>query len=283
MDPISLSILGFIILLAVVAVLVSIAYATGLFRFGNPGRGNVPGPDPLRFDMSPKIICSKQECSVEIDYMVQSSQPAAAVSLSVLTPSNNTIVISDQLQLQQSIAGNDAIWNDGPGQYTFTWRATGLQQGNITNVHDVHIIPPTGGTMLDFISFAFGANDQNRRVAGDIAVFGTASGTSAASGIKARTLDTCEKYMSLSSIRYVSGGIAGYPNELSVQVIDGAGQAHGTAILLPQSGSDTLKLSNPLPIQNGIAIESLMPSGAGPEFPIGQSIPWDLEYTFKCL
>lgn len=283
MDPISLSILGFIILLAVVAVLVSIAYATGLFRFGNPGRGNVPGPDPLRFDMSPKIICSKQECSVEIDYMVQSSQPAAAVSLSVLTPSNNTIVISDQLQLQQSIAGNDAIWNDGPGQYTFTWRATGLQQGNITNVHDVHIIPPTGGTMLDFISFAFGANDQNRRVAGDIAVFGSVPGASALSDVKVRSLDTCEKYMTLSSIRYVSGGLAGYPNELSIQISDGTGQPRGYAILTPQSGSDTLTLSNPIPIQDGIAIQSQMSSGTGPEFPIGQNITWDLEYTFNCI
>jgi hypothetical protein len=220
---------------------------------------------------------------VEIDYMVQSSRAAAAVSLTVLTPSNNTVVISDQLQLQQSIAGNDAIWNDGPGQYTFTWRATGLQQGDITNVHDVHVIPPTGGTMRDFISFTFDANTQNRRVAGDIAVFGSVPGASALSGVKVRALDTCEKYMTLSSIRYVSGGLAGYPNELSVQVINGTGQLHGSAILVPQPGSDTLVLSNPIPIQDGIAIQSQMSSGTGPEFPIGQSIPWDLEYTFKCL
>ena len=220
---------------------------------------------------------------MEIDYMVQSSQAAAAVSLTVLTPSNNTIVISDQLQLQQSIAGDDALWNDGPGQYIFTWRATGLRQGNVTNVHDVHVISPAGGTVLDFISFTFDANTQNRRVAGDIAVFGAVSSASALSGLKVRELDTCEKYMALSSIRYVSGGLAGYPNELSVQITDGTGQVQGYAILVPQPGSDTLALLSPIPIQDGIAIQSQMSSGAGPEFPIGQSIPWDLEYTFKCL
>lgn len=278
-----MEILGFLVFLALVGLFVWFAHDAGWFRFGNPGRGNVPAPDRIRFDMSPKIICSKQECSVEIDYMVQSSRAAAAVSLTVLTPSNNTVVISDQLQLQQSIAGDDAIWNDGPGQYTFTWRATGLQQVDITNVHDVHVIPPTGGTMRDFISFTFDANTQNRRVAGDIAVFGSVPGASALSGVKVRALDTCEKYMTLSSIRYVSGGLAGYPNELSVQVINGTGQLQGSAILVPQPGSDTLVLSNPIPIQDGIAIQSQMSSGTGPEFPIGQSIPWDLEYTFKCL
>ena len=106
--------------------------------------------------------------------------------------SNNTIVISDQLQLQQSIAGDDAIWNDGPGHYIFTWRATGLRQGDIINVHDVHVIPPTGGTMRDFISFTFDANTQNCRVAGDIAVFGSVPGASALSDVKVRSLDTCE-------------------------------------------------------------------------------------------
>jgi hypothetical protein len=276
-------ILGFIAFLIVIAVVIGIGIALGWIPIGNPGRGNVPAPDPIRFDMSPKIICSKQECSVEIDYMVQSSQAAAAVSLTVLTPSNNTIVISDQMQLQQSIAGDDAIWNDGPGQYIFTWRATGLRQGNVTNVHDVHVIPPAGGTVLDFISFTFDANTQNRRVAGDIAVFGAVSSASALSGLKVRELDTCEKYMALSSIRYVSGGLAGYPNELSIQISDGTGQPRGYAILTPQSGSDTLTLSNPIPIQDGIAIQSQMSSGTGPEFPIGQSITWDLEYTFKCL
>lgn len=283
MDPITLSILGFIVLLGFLALLAYLAYTAGLFRFGIPGRGNVPAPDRIRFDMSPTIICSKQECSVEIDYMVQSSRAAAAVSLTVLTPSNNTIVISDQLQLQLDIAGDDAIWNDGPGQYTFTWRATGLQQSDIINVHDVHVIPPTGGTMRDFISFTFDANTQNRRVAGDIAVFGSVPGASALSDVKVRSLDTCEKYMTLSSIRYVSGGLAGYPNELSIQISDGTGQPRGYAILTPQSGSDTLTLSNPMPIQDGIAIQSQMSSGTGPEFPIGQSITWDLEYTFNCI
>lgn len=274
MDPVTIGVISIFLL---VAIAVGVAIASRA-RISRPSGGNSPRPvDPVTFSIRPKIICSKRECSVEIDYSVQSDRAGAAVSLSVRTPRNSTITVSNQMQLRQIISGDDSFWSDGPGQYTFTWRATGLQQGDITNVHDVHVIPTSGGTMLDFISFTFGPNDQNRRVVGDIAIFGTVAGK------KGRSLDTCEKYMALASIRYVSGGIAGFPRDLSINVFDGAGQVQGTAILLPQPSSDTFLLPNPVPIQNGIAIDSQMASGSGPEFPIGQSIPWVLEYTFKCL
>lgn len=274
MDPFTV---GVISVLVIVAIAVGVAIANGA-RIRRPGGGNSPRPvDLVSFAMRPRIICSKRECSVEIDYSVEPDGAGAAVSLSVRTPRNRTIPVSNQMQLRRIIPGDDSFWSDGPGQYTFTWRATGLQQGDITNVHDVHVIPASGGTVLDSISFTFNPNDQNRRVVGDIAIFGTVAGR------KGRSLDTCEKYMALASIRYVSGGIAGFPRDLSINVSDGAGQAQGTAILLPNPGSDTLLLPNPVPIQNGIAIESQMASGTGPEFPIGRNIPWVLEYTFKCL
>lgn len=272
-----MEILGFVILLALVIAAVAVLVATGVIRPWRGGSNTPPPSDPVTFSIRPKIICNKAECGVTIDYSVQSAQAGAAVSLTVRTPSNTTKPVSNQMQLRQTIAGDDPFWSDGPGQYTLTWRATGLLQGNITNVHDVHVIPSSGGKIPDFISFAFGANDRNRRVAGDIAIFGTVSGR------KGRALDTCEKYMALVSVRYLSGGIAGYPNDLAVNVADGSGGSLGTAVLKPLPGADTLLLASGVPIQNGIAIESQMASGIGPEFPIGQSIPWILEYTFNCL
>jgi len=263
------------VVLAGIAVAALVAFVSGSWGAFRPRR--LRSVDSVVFSMRPKIICSKAECSVEVDYEVQSDQSGAAVELSVRTPANRTINVASQMRLQRVISGDDMLWNDGPGHYTFTWRATGLQQGSVVNVHDVHVIPDSGGTMQDPISVTFDANAQNRRVVGDLAVFGTVAGR------KGRSLDTCEKYMALASVRYISGGIPGYQNDLSLQIVDGLGQVLGTAILSPRAGSDTLSLVNPVPISNGIAIESKMTSGVGPEFPIGIGIPWVLEYTFKCL
>jgi len=201
------------------------------------------------------------------------------VSFSVQTPTNTVIPISDQLNLQRNIPGDDLFWVDGPGHYVFTWIASGLLQGTRTIRHDVTVAGPAGLSFNDFISFRFGANDVNRRIATDIATFGTVQGK------KGRSLETCEKYMTLRAIRYLSGGIAGYPDELSVSVFDGQGRLVANSVILKPSvsGSDTLTLPSPLPIANGIAIVSDLVSGAGPEFPIGQAITWNLVYEFGCI
>lgn len=162
--------------------------------------------DPSRlegFTVGPDYFCMTRSCEVVVNYHIYngSDDEDPAAELILLHPDGTQELISEALTFGTTFAGDDPIWTEGPGAYTFLLKLTGVSS-------------VTGEAEIERTVVALADGDMIRNYA---AVTSTEKPWTEATRVfevtnsldepprDRRVVTMCTRGMQLSSVTYASG------------------------------------------------------------------------------
>lgn len=278
-----MELVGFLVLVGIIAAVVVVGFLTGYIRIASPGRPTRRPAESASLEVSPSCVCPKPDCVLVVAFDTVTDSPGATGELTVLTPSGNEVVLASQLSGRLQLPGDDPFFADGPGQYVFTFVASGLRRSTITQTADATLMPAAGFGLPYTSNVRMRANAPvtERQAASDTLVLGTGD-----FGKGFRRFTFCDKMTALTELRYGGGGAPGRSNILGVSIFN---IASGREVAQMQMApGDRLPVSPPITMTDGAAIvmtQSALVGGASPEanaYPAGTTVSWNVTAELNC-
>lgn len=247
-----------------------------------------------RFASNPELICASDACSVGLVWQVENLADDQSVTLRLEKPNGDTIPLSsspsmEDPELRIEANNRDIFSEEGPYRFVLEIVDQGQEAAYVidSEAREVMFYPGPTFTIDDVWNTGFdgGELSENDTVATRSLLIG--QNPDLASSTLANKvpgfITVCSKGMALASVQYTSGQSTTIEGSAGIRELDvtvrrpNAEDNHGEATL---AYDETLVLPEPLPVDDGIEIVSVMRSED--DTPIAGA-QWGLTYTFDCV